>query len=302
MQLDPRLMYEKSLLGGLGGLIGWGLMSLAVFGPADALWRLFVKDAVTGALIGLALGAATGAYQGLFRDRSRARLLHGARVGALLGTAGGVVGLVLGEAVFTLAGGGLFARSLGWAAFGALVGASEGIALRMPQKTMFGGYGGLLGGLVGGSTYETLAFGFQSVGVPRGPAVALGGAIGLVLVGLAIGLLTALVEDLLRTAWLLFTSGRLEGQTRTLDPKKAELILGRADAADICLLGDPAVAPRHARIFPRNGRFTLEPLDGAVAVSSGGGFTPAISHPLAAGDLIQVGSFRAKFLASGAAP
>jgi hypothetical protein len=209
-------------------------------------------------------------------------------------------GLVMGELIFSLSGGGLFPRAIGWGMFGALVGANEGISKRMPQKAMFGAYGGLLGGLIGGSTYESIAGFFQMIGIGRSVAIAVGGAVGLVLLGMFVGLMVGLVEDLLRAAWLLFTSGRFEGQTRTLDPNKATTTVGRSELSDICILADTAISANHARFVYRDGGFVLEAVDGEVQVSRGGGFTAVTSHRLESGDLIQIGSSRAKYQEGGA--
>jgi hypothetical protein len=208
----------------------------------------------------------------------------------------------VGEVIFGLAGGGLLPRAVGWGLFGALIGATEGVAQRMPQKTLFGVYGGLLGGLIGGSTYESTAALLQLVGLGRGFAVALGGALGLVLLGLCVGLMVGLVEDLLRTSWLLFTSGRFEGQTRTLDPRKPATLVGRNELADICILADPAVASDHARLLWADGGCVLEALGGEVRVRSrsGGDFVPIQRHVLAPGDIFQIGSSRACYQTGGA--
>ncbi len=297
MRIDVLALYQKSLLGGLGGLFGWGLMTVLVHVSTGTTVRLYFKDMLTGALIGLALGACTGAWDGLFRARSLRRIAAGARVGAMLGLVGGLVGLVVGELIFSLAGGGLLPRAIGWGLFGALVGANEGVSKRMPQKTLFGAYGGLLGGLIGGSTYESTAGLLQLVGCERNFAIALGGAVGLVLLGLCVGLMVGFVEDLLRTAWLLFTSGRFEGQTRTLDPRKPATLVGRSELADICILADPAVAAEHARLVWADGGFVLEALGGEVRVKhiAGGEFVPVQRHALSPGDLIQIGSSRARY-------
>jgi hypothetical protein len=303
MRIDTLALYQRSLLGGLGGLIGWGLMTALVHVSTDTTVKLYLKDMLTGALIGLALGALTGAWDGLFRNRSSRRLAVGAAVGAAVGFGGGLIGLVVGEVVFNLAGGGLFPRAVGWGLFGALVGANEGLTRRSPQKLMFGAYGGLLGGLIGGSTYESIAGLLQMIGLGRGFAIALGGAIGLVLLGLFVGLMIAFVEDLLRGAWLLFTAGRFEGQTRTLDPGKKATTIGRSELADICILADSAIVPQHARLVWSGGGFVLEALDGEVRVCSGGrsDFTPVQSHRLEPGDMIQIGASRARYQTGGVA-
>jgi hypothetical protein len=302
VRIDALALYQKSLLGGIGGLFGWGLMTLLVHVSTDTTVKLYLKDVLTGALIGLALGALTGAWEGLFRDRSARRAALGAGVGAAVGMVGGMFGLVVGELIFNLAGGGLFPRAIGWGVFGGLVGANEGITRRMPQKMLYGAFGGLLGGLIGGSTYEATAGLLQVIGLGRGFSIALGGAVGLVLLGLFVGLMVGLVEDLLRSAWLLFTGGRFEGQTRTLDPQKKATTIGRSELADICILGDAAIATKHARFVWTDGAFEVEAVDGEVRVSRGGtgAFASVKRQRLEAGDVVQIGKSRARYQTGGA--
>jgi hypothetical protein len=301
VRIDVLALYQRSLLGGIGGLVGWGLMTLLVRIGTETTFKLYLKDMLTGALIGLAVGAFTGAWQSLFRDRSWHRAGWGAGIGAAVGCVGGMLGLVVGELVFRLSGGGLLPRAIGWGLFGALVGLNEGLARRMPQKMMFGAYGGLLGGLIGGSTYESLAGLLSWLGLGRGMAIAVGGAIGLIMLGLCVGLMIALVEDILRSAWLLFTAGRFEGQTRTLDATRKTTTIGRSDLADICILGDPSIAGNHARLVWHGSGFVVEAVEGEVCVSRGGqgSFAPVRSQPLAAGDVLQFGSCRARYQTGG---
>lgn len=295
MKIDLLALFQKGLLGGLGGLLGWLLITMFVYLPSDTTVMLYLRVLMTGCLIGVALGAACGAWEGVFRDRSRQRLIRGVTVGAGIGLAGGAVGLVTGEIIFSLAGGGLFSRAIGWSIFGGLVGTGEGIANRMPQKTRYGAFGGLLGGLIGGSTYEFLAAALQGLGLPRDVAIAAGGAVGLTLLGMFIGCLVGLVEDLLRTAWLQFTSGRFEGQTRTLDPSKPSTSIGRSELADICILADSQIVSKHAAIEPEAAGFVIIAVDGEVQINQNSNWIPVTRHTLSPGEMIQIGSSRARY-------
>jgi hypothetical protein len=303
MRIDVRALVQKALLGGLGGLIGWGLISLV--DPVGG--GVYLTDAVTGALVGLALGASCGSWDGLFRSRSARRLLRGAGLGAGLGLVGGLLGLVIGEAIFGLAGGGLAPRAVGWAVFGAFIGAGEGLARRTRLTALYWSYGGFLGGLIGGSCYEWL-FGVLRALLPRvapaaldprEAALAVSGAAGLTLLGLCIGAMMGLVEDLLRSAWLVFLNGRLEGQTRTLDPSRKVIRLGRSDSADVCILGDPQLAGQHARLVAAAGGFAIEAADGPVLVGRGGPPVPVSRHTLRGGDVLQLGQTRFRFQQGG---
>lgn len=291
MNVDYRGVYQRSLLGGLGGLVGWALIT--VFGVNSS--NVYLMDLWTGALVGISMGICSGAWEGIFRSHSARRTIQGAGTGAAIGVVGGMVGLVLGEVIHSVSGGGLVFRALGWAIFGALLGINEGVSRRMVTKMAFGAYGGFLGGLMGGSTYEWL-FGICRLVLPRQLSQAVGGAIGLVILGLFVGAMIGLVEDLLRAAWLLFLNGRLEGQTRTLDPLKQTTVIGRSDQADICILSDPGVLSRHVQIQPDEGRFFLQPLDGAVIIDRAGCQLTVTREGLQPGDVLIIGGQRARFM------
>jgi hypothetical protein len=124
--------------------------------------------------------------------------------------------------------------------------------------------GGLLGGLVGGGTYEGLVAVMLHTG-NRSVALGWGSAAGLIILGACIGALIGLVESLLRKAWLFFITGRLEGQTRTLDSSRPHT-LGSAPTCTIVLPRDPSVAPIHAEIAFTNGEFVVRARDGEVIV------------------------------------
>jgi hypothetical protein len=295
MILDLRRIYIHAVLGAIGGLIGWALAIPLAWLQLGSTLGLFLKDALIGALVGSTVGAALGAYDGLFASRSAKRLLKGLLLGGLVGLAGGALGLILGEVIFILGGGGVWPRALGWALFGALVGSAQGISQLSPAKIGYGMLGGLLGGLIGGSTYERLSVLLQAF-VSRELGLGVGGAIGLTLLGVFIGGLVGLVEVVLRTAWLRCTRGLLEGQTITLDPRKREQVLGRADACDIVIPGDPDVLQHHAVILRRGDGFDIEPRDGPVLVCGAREYAPVDSHTLVHKDRFQLGKTRFTFL------
>jgi hypothetical protein len=301
MSFDFRRIYIHTVLGALGGLIGWALTIPLAWLQLGSTVGLFLKDALIGALVGLAVGAALGAYDGLFASRSSKRLLKGLLLGGLVGLVGGALGLIFGEAIFLLGGGGVWPRALGWALFGALVGSSQGISQLSLAKVGYGMLGGLLGGLIGGSTYERLSVLLQ-MAVSRELGLSVGGAIGLTVLGVFIGGLVGLVEIVLRTAWLSCTRGLLEGQTITLDPRKKEQVLGVADDCDVVVPGDPDVLQHHAAILRKGTQFVIEPHDGPVLVRDARDvrgtreYAPVDSHTLDHEDRFQLGKTRFTFL------
>lgn len=296
MTLDLRRIYAHAVLGALGGLAGWALTIPTAWLQLTGILGLLLKDALIGALAGVTIGAMLGTYDGLFASRSLGRLLKGVLLGGFIGAFGGGLGLALSEGIFILGGGGVWPRALGWALFGLLVGSVQGISQWSLAKIGYGIVGGLLGGLVGGSTYERLSALLQMLTHNRSLGLSVGGAIGLVVLGAAIGGLIGLVEIVLRTAWLRFIRGKLEGQTVTLDPRKREQILGRADGCAVVIPGDPDVQLRHAAILQEGSTFVIEPRDGPVLLHTPQGYAPVEHHTLRHQDRVQLGKTRFVFL------
>jgi hypothetical protein len=293
MALDRRRIYFNAVLGGVGGLVGWAgsvLVNDAV--PSESI---YIRYIYVGLTVGACIGAALGCTEGLIQSPSWKRTLLGAIVGAVIGGLGGGGGLVLAEWLYGLVGGGLWPRAVGWATFGTLVGTADGIARRMLARIRYGAIGGLIGGLLGGSTYQRLTDILAARMGDRAAAGAWAGAVGLILVGLCIGAFIGLVESLLRVAWVTFLNGRFEGQSRTLDPARAVTTLGSSDACNVILRGDRSVADVHAEITTANGRFSVRSRNGAVVVERGGPLPSAPSYELRPGDRLHLGSQRLVF-------
>jgi hypothetical protein len=289
--VDARQIYLNAVLGGIGGLFGFLIITLlGSLSFVAALKNIYLKHLlIVGPGIGIGIGFAVGAADGLFASRSWQRLWRGGRMGALLGAVGGIVGLILAELMLAYFGGGVWSRAIGWGVFGMLVGTSDGVSRRLPVKVRYGVLGGLLGGLIGGSTYELL------LSTMQGEAARLwGGAIGLVILGACIGLLVSLVESLLRKAWVFFLTGRLEGQTRTLDSSRPHTI-GSDPACDIVIVNDPSVSAVHAEIAFSAGEFEVRSRDGQVLLRRDGFDQFVVAQVLAPGDRIILGDTRMVF-------
>jgi hypothetical protein len=294
--LDLRRIYLNGVLGALGGLVGWALTIPLAWLQLGGTLGLLLKDALIGGLVGLAIGVALGAYDGLFASRSFGRFLKGVLLGGLLGAFGGALGLMLSEGIFLIGGGGAWPRAIGWALFGLLVGSAQGISQWSLSKIGYGIVGGLLGGLVGGSTYERVSVLLQTLVQNRNLGVSFGGAIGLLILGTAIGGLIGLVELVLRTAWIRFTRGKLEGQTITLDRRKKEQVLGAAASCAVVIPGDPDVLPAHAVILREGDGFAIVPRGGPVLVRGPSGYEPVDRHVLRHEDRLQLGKTRFTYL------
>lgn len=290
MQLDGRRLYRNAVVGALGGLAAWALLSLLVRFETTTLGALLLKDALLGAGVGLCLGAALAATSAL-EDGWGRKHLRPLLLSAAIGAAAGPVGLIAGEFIFLLADGGVWPRAAGWAIFGALLGAGQWYVTGSRDKGLYAALGGLLGGLMGGATYERLSLILRSAGDNSAAALTVGSAVGLIILGASICFFIGLVEGILRRAWLYFWRGPLEGQTRTVDNLRPVTTIGRGEQADILLRNDPDLQPLHAAIEAQPGGFLLRPLGGAVSVRAHAGdpWQPVAAHLLRPGDEVQAG-------------
>jgi len=294
MTLDKLRIYYNTVVGAIGGLIGWALITLLLRFNTDTIAMLFIKDALLGALVGFCIGAAVGSAEQLAGSLTPKKALRAGRNSGFIGLIAGLIGLVVGEIVFLGAGGGVWPRAAGWALFGMLLGIGQGRVTGLPAKSLYGGLGGALGGLVGGATYERLSLMLLNAGIGREIALTLGGAIGLMILGACLGLFIGLVEDILRSAWIRFVYGPLEGQTRTLDASR-KIILGKADRSDIVLGRDPDVALAHAHIEAQGGEYIIAEREGPVLLRQAGETRRVQRHMLRHNDTIQLGRTRFVF-------
>ncbi len=150
------------------------------------------------------MGVFLNAY-GPIRDGAWLKLARSVALGAPAAAIGGALGLVAGEVVIGLLQGGLLGRALSWAVLGLGIGLGQGIADRSRDRLIYGLIGGGLGGFLGGFLFEWLR-------VALGDRHDLGQAVGIVTMGAGLGLCLALVEQVLRRAWVQVVNGRQEGR------------------------------------------------------------------------------------------
>lgn len=291
MQLDGRRLYRNAVVGALGGLAAWALLSLFVRFETTTLGALLLKDALLGAGVGFCLGAAVAAADALENGWGR-KAVRPLLLSALIGAAAGPLGLIVGEAVFLWADGGVWPRAAGWAVFGALLGAGQWFVTGSKDKGVYAALGGLLGGLMGGATYERLSLALRGVGDDSAAALTVGSAVALIILGACICFFIGLVEGILRRAWLYFWRGPLEGQTRTVDNRRAATTIGRGEQADIVVRDDPELQPIHAALEAQAGGFLLRPRAGALRVRPQAGAPwqdVAAAHLLQPGEEVELG-------------
>jgi hypothetical protein len=271
-----RQAYDLALAGAIGAVFGLYLYVELV--RAD---NVLVRDALAGLAIGGTIGFFLNAH-GPFRDGAWLKLARTATWGALAGAIGGAAGLVIGEYVLGRFQGGLIGRAVSWAVLGLGIGVSQGLAERSRQRLIYGLIGGGLGGLVGGYLFEWLR---QAFGSKEGE-MKLSQGLGIVILGAGLGLFLALVEQVLRRAWVQVLRGRQEGRAYLLSHKVSRL--GLDERAEVGLFGDPKVARRHAEIEATAQGYLLRDFapSGATRVN---GVVVAGSQPLHDGDRIELG-------------
>jgi hypothetical protein len=116
----------------------------------------------------------------------------------------------------------------------------------------YGLIGGGLGGLLGGFCFEWLRSGM-------GNRYSLSQGLGMVILGAGLGLCLALVEQVLRRAWVQVLSGRQEGRAYLLANRRSDI--GLDERAVVGIFGDSQVARRHAEIEATGEGYLLRNFD-----------------------------------------
>ena len=284
------------LAGLMAGLLTWFVSDGSGFiRLSDTVGTLTSREMTAYQIIFMAWGGFIGVLLGIADALASGTLAQWPKivgVGLAVGIASGVIGGAFGMAVF----GPLYvapatnpfsflrnvlARALGWAFIGALAGTASGwrkLSLRVGRNGLIGG---LIGGILGGATFEIIPY--LMPGIRPGPVSRL---FGFLITGAMIGLFIALVQELLKEAWVRVVVGRNEGKEILIE--KAETKIGRAELSDIPLFGDPNIARTHALIVALpNGSYLLRDVAGGTMLNE----RPlAGDSPLRTGDHIQLGS------------
>jgi hypothetical protein len=170
------------------------------------------------------------------------------------------------------------ARGLGWAIFGAGIGAAIGVVDQSRARAVNGAIGGALGGAAGGLA-------FQFVAANLGASDAVSRLLGLLAIGALIAVATRAVETARREAWLQVVAGGMAGKEFILYHDVTRI--GASPDAEIFLLKDAGVAKRHAEITQAGAQRVLSAVAGQVVLVNG---QPVVRHALRSGDRIEIGS------------
>lgn len=303
-------LYFMSLAGGFAGLLSWGLTALLSATLLSS--RPALADLSAAAILGLMIGLLTVAFSDKWSgNRVVARyVVAGGGIGLVAGLLGGLAMIPitqnLGETLPFLA------RLLSWTLTGSLIGLGLGLRWVMANKmrVVHACLGGLLGGAIGGSLFHVLG--------SRIPDLTQ--ALGFVLVGVGICFGVTLAPILLRDGILKFvSSGDARAQAKfgrsgkEWEIRQGDTLLVGSQSLDLnktafavgvqVFIPDAAIAPRHAILFGKDGRFYIarhpdinNPQGLARYVLRVRGRTVTTSQELRAGDDILVGRTAIKFL------
>jgi hypothetical protein len=240
--------YYYAVFGAIGGLLGWEVSNLL---GLSFIKNIYLSEAIVGALVGLSIGLLTGIAEGVM-TRNLVQAGKSGMWAGLLGLAAGAIGLPFSEWLFQSVGAGLAGRALGWGVFGLLIGLAEGLVGRSQV------WKGMLGGLVGGAVGGFLLEGAQRLL----KNTLFGKALGLVLLGAAVGAFISLIVVLLSRAWLEVKSGKLKGTEFILDKfmraKGPAIAIGSSPLKSEIVLPDPDIAPQHAMLTGDGAHFSLK--------------------------------------------
>ncbi len=270
--IDRRELTFMAMAGLLGGALGWLPVELVSHGHSitqvENFWTQFagvVSMALFWGLVGGFIVGAQGKSLQLTPTLTR-RFLIGLVVCFLIGlpavyysnvvftmilTAGGWGANQAGSEIYLRA-----ARVIGWVLMGFICGAGVGLAsgslndlMGSLRNIIKGAVGGWVGGFVGGVAFDVI--GANASGLYAR-------LFGLCALGLAVGLMIGLVQELTKSAWLNVEAGRLRGRSFNID--RAMATLGRAEENVVGLFGDSGVQPRHAVIERRGNSYVLKNL------------------------------------------
>lgn len=142
-------------------------------------------------------------------------------------------------------------RGVAWLFVGVAAGVAAGAASRSWKRLGLATAGGAVGGFLGGFIFD-----FFNLGPDAGDlSEILAQSVGIILVGLLIGLATALAEQAGKSRWIEIVRGGLAGKQFIL--YKNTISLGSAPTADITLIKDAVIPPIAAQLVVRGSQCFL---------------------------------------------
>jgi hypothetical protein len=258
-------LYFMSLVGGMAGLFAWAVAALVTSLPAvqQAPW---LSDVISALVLGGFIGGFTVGFSDRWSgNRVLARwIVSGAAIGMSAGLLAGLIQIPLtGRLGLNYP---LFSRVITWMIAGSLIGLGLGMRwvsvnrVRAAHALMCG----LLGGGAGGAVFAGLGSSIPDLSL----------AFSFVLTGVGISFGITFAPILLRDGLLQFVSsgdpraqskyGRSrkqwevqDGDSYVIGSQSQDASMTRYRPEIEVFIPDAAMAPRHARLYGRDGRFFL---------------------------------------------
>lgn len=249
-------------------------------GEVTSLIDLIAKSALWSGAIGLALGAAILVYDNLqsLRGQWHRDLVLAVPLFFALSFVGGAAGQVAYLGVQNS-----LTRGIGWALMGASVGVGIGLLRRDPLQAGRGAIGGALGGFIGGLIFNSL------LRISDAGNGSFSRAVGQIVMGALIALLIRVVQDVLKSAWLLgISTGPYEGKEYPLNTSRVGV--GRDDSNAIALYREPDLPATLGALVFQGGQWFWQ---GQSILLNG---VPQTNAPLSPGDTLQLGATQFRLL------
>ena len=307
--VNQRELTYKALAGLAGGALGWLPVEIASHGhsltdqmSAGSIVAAYVSMALLSGLIGGFI-LASDEQQFQLTPRMRSRFIIGLIVCGILALPANYYSNTVFTSILLYGGWGVghqgsalflvLGRMISWMMMGAMLGAGVGLAGLLGSVVGMGNFpainivkgaiGGWIGGFAGGITFDLIN---QATGGGLPSRL-----IGLSLIGLMIGLLIGIVQELTKSAWVTVEAGRLKGRQYRLESNVSTI--GRAEENPVGLFGDPSVQARHAVIERHGNDYLLRGI--AVADGTFLNDTRVEAAPLHDNDRIRIGSYELSF-------
>ncbi|MCI0490403.1 MAG: FHA domain-containing protein [Blastocatellia bacterium] len=255
----------------------------------------FLLFPMVAAFVGLMIGSVEGI---ICRTFSRAAWCGA--VGLIAGLVGGAISVIIAGLIFALIGliGGdsadptasagafvlfMFRRGLAWTVAGVAMGLGQGIALKSGKLVVNAIIGGMVGGLLGGLLFDPINLLIAGRALLSGAEASR--AIGLTIIGGAVGLMIGFTDMLTRDAWLKVIQGPLRGKEFSFN--RTPIRMGSSPKNEIYLFKDLKIDPNHAEINKL--RDTYELVDNESSTGTFVNGQRIKRHRLADGDSIHIG-------------
>ena len=271
-------------VGALGGFLAFlGTELFGSHGASADFWAAVWTTATWSSAIGVILGAVLLVYDNATSLRGiwHRDLPLGVPLFGILSFLGGIAGQLF-YSVLRIPGLDSITRAGGWAVMGAAIGLGIGALRRDATQALRGAMGGLLGGFAGGFLFNSLA------GISDAGNGAFSRMIALIITGAAIAFGRLLVQEALKSAWLLgISTGPYEGKEAPLT--KNRVTVGRDASNDIALFRDETVPPQlGAFVFENGWKWSggIAKIDGVITQNA----------PLQPDSIIELGGAKFRFL------